>query len=55
LVGVVTDISTICEKAQKALPVLKYAAKVIPLLGSGSGHAVIPESIDVEVLSSGPK
>ncbi len=52
VVSVVTDISAICEKAQKALPLLRYAGKFIPLLtsGSGNGHAVIPEVLDAEVL-----
>ena len=56
VVSVVTDISTICDKAQKAIPLLKYAGKIIPLLTSGNGHtATISDVIDAEVLTDGPK
>jgi hypothetical protein len=51
----ITDISAICEKAQKALPLLRYAGKLIPLLNSANGHAVIPEVLDAEVLTDESK
>jgi chromosome segregation ATPase len=55
VISVVTDISTLCEKAQKALPLLKYVGKIIPLLASGNGHAATPEIMDAEILSGEPK
>jgi hypothetical protein len=55
VVSVVTDISAICEKVQKAIPLLKCAGRFIPLLTSGNGHAVIPEVLDAEVLPDNGK
>jgi len=53
--GVITDIGTICENAQKAIPILKVAAKLLPLFSNGSGHHALPETVDVEVLTSDTK
>lgn len=55
LVGIVNDIGKICEKAQKALPIFKAAAKILPFLSSGCDHNVLPETIDVEVLTGNDK
>ena len=55
LVGIVNDIGTVCEKAQKALPIFKAAAKLLPFLSSGCDHNALPETIDVEVLTGNEK
>jgi len=48
LSGVISDIATVCERAQKALPILKIAAKILPFFSSEAGHQSIPETIEVE-------
>lgn len=53
--SVITDIGAICENAQKALPILKVAAKLLPLFSGGNNHHVLPEAVDVEVLTSDTK
>ena len=51
VIGVISGIGKICENAQKALPIIKVAAKLLPILAHTNNHMEIPEIADIEVLS----